>query len=173
MTSVVLPLVVIAAVIAVVAYNVRHLVTERPLEREWTQIGDVHPDQPYLAILTHYPLKAGRRTSRVLSYVRLVQRRLDRCEGLVGYAFRANFYRQQLWTLSVWTDEAALRTFLDDVTHQQASEDLAAYVERPQTRQWRISGADVPPSWDDALARLDDGSAERFRASERDTSDVG
>lgn len=171
--SIVLPLVVVAAVIVVVAYNVRHLVMERPLERAWTPIGDVHPEQTYLAILTHYPLKAGRRTSRVLSYVRLVQRRLDRCEGLVGYAFRANFYRQQLWTLSVWTDEAALRTFVDDVTHQQASEDLTSYVERSETRKWWISGEDVPPSWDEALAQLDDAPSEPFNASKRDTSSVG
>lgn len=174
MTEVILPLVAIALVIAVVAYNVRHLVTERPLERAWTQMDDIDPDGTYLAILTHYPLKAGRRTSRVLSYVRLVQRRLDRCEGLVGYAFRANFYRQQLWTLSVWTDEASLRVFLDDVIHQQASEDLTAYVEKAETRQWRLAGRDVPPSWDAALAQLDDPAAEPVRLkNEPDPSSVG
>jgi len=173
MTSVVLPLVVLAAVIVLIVYNVRHLVIERPLEREWTQLADVDPDTGYLAVLTHYPLKAARRTSRVLSYVRLVQRRLDRCDGLIGYAFRANFYRQQLWTLSVWTDEAALQAFLDDVIHQQASEDLITYVKKAETRQWLIAGRDVPPSWDDALAQLDDPSAERFRSTERDISSVG
>lgn len=173
MTEVVLPLVVIAAVTVIVVFNVRHLITERPLERDWQQLIDVDPDTDYLVILTHYPLKAGRRTSRVLSYVRLIQRRLERCEGLVGFAFRANFYRQQVWTLSVWQDQAALRAFLDDVIHEQASEDLTAYVEDAVTRQWWVAGREVPPSWEDALAQLDDPSAEPYRPAERDPSGVG
>ncbi len=173
MTPFMLGMAIFLAVVALIAYNVRHLIVKRPLEREWTQVSDVDPDREYLAILTHYPLKAGRRTSRVLNYVRLVQLQLDRSEGLIGYAFRANLYRQQIWTLSVWTDVAALQTFLDEVSHQQASDDLKAYVGRSVTRQWRILGQDVPPSWDEALAKLDDPSGEPFTASEPDTSNVG
>lgn len=173
MNSVAFALVLFAAVIVLVGYNVRQLVVKRPLERDWTQVADADPDTRYLAILTHYPLKAGRRTSRVLNYIRLVKRRLDRSEGLIGYAFRANFYRQQLWTLSVWTDPEALRDFLGDVAHEQASEDLSSYVERAETRQWRILGREVPPSWDDALARLSDPSAEPVTLAGRDTSSVG
>jgi len=173
MTSVVLPVVAFLAAIALIAFNVRHLVVQRPLEREWTQASEPDPDRRYLAILTHYPLQAGRRTSRVLGYVRLVQRRLDECDGLIGYALRANFYRQQLWTLSVWSDEASLRAFLDDIAHQQASDDLMAYVTGAETRQWWIQGHEIPPTWDDALAQLSDPSGEPFRASEPDTSNVG
>lgn len=175
MTPVALALMVVVAVVVIAAYNVRHLVTQQPLEREWTQVADVEPDRNYLAVLTYYPLKAGQRTSQVVSYVRLVQRRLDQSEGVIGYALRANFYRQRLWTLSVWTDDAALQAFLQDVAHQQASDDLADYVVGSETRQWWLAGRDVPPSWDDALAQLENPSAEpaRLRAPERDTSGVG
>ena len=173
MDSVVIVIVLFAAVTALIGYNVYHLIVKRPLEREWTQVLAPDPDASYRAILTYYPLKAGQRTSRVLSYVRLVQRRLDRTEGLIGYAFRANFYRQQLWTLSIWTDQASLREFMDDVIHQQASEDLSSYIERAEIRQWEVLGRDVPPSWEDALAHLEDPPAETITQPERDTSNVG
>ncbi|MFB6286170.1 MAG: hypothetical protein ABEK03_06300 [Candidatus Bipolaricaulia bacterium] len=173
MTPVILGVTAFLAVVALIAYNVRHFVVKRPLEREWTQVSDVDLDREYLVIVTHYPLKAGRRTSRVLNYLRLVQRQLDQSEGLVGYAFRANFYRQQIWTLSVWADPSALQAFLDGVSHQQASDDLKAYVGESKTRQWPILGRDVPPSWDEALAQLDDPATPSFRSSERGTSSVG
>ena len=62
--------------------------------------------------------------------------------------------RKHYATLSVWRDEAALDAFERAHPHDRLMGDLAPAMGATKFVRWTISGAEGPPTWADALTRL-------------------
>jgi hypothetical protein len=60
--------------------------------------------------------------------------------------------------MSVWETEAALREFVGEVPHVDTMRELGPKLgqERKFVR-WKLRGSEVPPTWDQALERLQAG----------------
>ena len=120
----------------------------------WKQLGEADPAQEYLVVLTHLPVRRLTALPRFLSYVRKIQRQLDAGpDGLVGYSLLAKPHRSRYWTLSAWLDAAALQAFMREPPHRDAMATLRQVLKGFETKKWMLSGAALPPSWEDALAR--------------------
>jgi hypothetical protein len=62
--------------------------------------------------------------------------------------------RKHYATLSVWRDAAALGAVARAYPDDRLMRDLAPEMGPTKFVRWTISGANGPPSWADALARL-------------------
>lgn len=76
-------------------------------------------------------------------------------EGFVGGSFR-NIGQLKWWTLTVWTSEEAMLDFVLSEPHLSAMADLEAVSSAARSTNVVITAADVPVSWEFALATLED-----------------
>jgi hypothetical protein len=83
-----------------------------------------------------------------------VVRQLERTDGLVGYSLRAQPLAKTFWTLSAWTDEAALGAFAAAMPHVSVMAKLRPHMGPTRFTTWRTAGTGLPVPWDDAVARL-------------------
>ncbi len=75
--------------------------------------------------------------------------------GFVGHSKRTPILGGEAWTLSVWTDEAALDAFVASETHQRAIAEAYPGLAGTRFHRFELDRAAVPPSWEEALARLE------------------
>jgi hypothetical protein len=57
------------------------------------------------------------------------------------------------WTITVWSDEAAMKRFRNSGAHQRAMRTLSEICDEASYGHWTQDSAE-PPSWDQAHARL-------------------
>jgi hypothetical protein len=120
----------------------------------WKSFASADPEHDYLILLTTLPVRRLSKLPRFLGYTRRIQKQLDdRPAGLIGYSLLAKPLRSRYWTLSAWEDEQALRAFIRQPPHVDAMRDLPQVLAGFTTVRWTVPGAQLPPDWDDAMAR--------------------
>jgi heme-degrading monooxygenase HmoA len=108
----------------------------------------------YFAMASHLPLTRLSATFRFLRGVVAVRKQLDSAEGLVGYTLRARPLARDYWTLSVWTDEQAMRAFMRTPPHVGLMSALKSVMGPTKFVTWTVNAADGRPQWSAALTRL-------------------
>lgn len=64
-----------------------------------------------------------------------------------------NNFRGAFWTLTVWRDRNAMRTFMLSGAHRTVMPKLAAWCDEASLAHWDQEGA-APPPWPEAARRL-------------------
>lgn len=114
------------------------------------------PPPPYVAAATYlvaphgHPGTAFRRASRA------VQRSLDlptENQGLLRYSLQRRFPGREFWTLTVWTDEAAMRRFVRSTAHASAMTAVPDSREFGGFTHWTTPDPMVP--WDEVYRHLE------------------
>ncbi len=75
--------------------------------------------------------------------------------GLVGSSLGFRPGSKEYRTLTVWETEDDMLTFVTSNAHSDAMQDMGDKVASGETTSWRITRAQMPPTWDDAKARLE------------------
>ena len=57
------------------------------------------------------------------------------------------------WTLTVWSDETAMRSFMTSAAHKQVMPRLLEWCDEASVAHWSQEGAE-PPSWQEAYRRM-------------------
>ena len=83
----------------------------------WSARGEMQPGREYVVMASHLPLHRITSTVRFFRGVQAVRKQLAGAEGLIGYTLRAKPFARDYWTLSVWTDRAALDEFMRTPPH--------------------------------------------------------
>lgn len=104
---------------------------------------------------SYLPLVRLSATLRFARGVMAVRKQLATTPGLVGYSLRARPAAKRYWTLSVWTDEAALGDFVRAAPHVALMSSLRPVMGGTRFVRWIISSDDGLPSWAAATERLD------------------
>jgi hypothetical protein len=120
----------------------------------WRTFGSLEPERDYVALLSYLPLKSYWRIPVFFFYTAQVVRQLASAEGVLGYSVLAHPLSKQFWTLSVWKNDAALRTFVQYPPHVRIMTDLTPHMGETRFVRWTVRGAHLPLSWDDALRRF-------------------
>jgi quinol monooxygenase YgiN len=120
----------------------------------WTAARDMEPGHEYVVMASHLPLRSVLSTARFFRAVGAVRKQLGSTHGLVGYTLRAKPIAREYWTLSVWTDHAALEAFMRTAPHIGVMSSLKPLMGPTRFVQWKITAADGRPRWNDALERL-------------------
>jgi len=114
----------------------------------------MEPATGYLVMASHLPLKRITATVRFFRAVAAVRRQLATAEGLIGYTLRAKPLARDYWTLSVWTDDAALRQFMRTPPHVRVMTSLKPFMGPTKFVIWTASAADGRPGMAAALEHL-------------------
>jgi hypothetical protein len=117
---------------------------------KWKSIASAESGREYLALLTFLPLKSFRALPKFLKYNSQIEHQLSESQGLVGYSVRAKLLKLNFWTLSVWEGEEALMDFVYRIPHSEVMQSLAPHMGQTKFIRWKIKGAEIPPSWDEA-----------------------
>lgn len=133
----------------------------------WTTRAGMEPGPEYLVMASHLPLKRISSTVRFFRGVSAVRKQLAAADGLVGYTLRAKPLARDYWTLSVWTNETALRELVRTSPHVGLMASLKPFMGPTKFVTWTIHAADGHPSLARALERLASGSTGLHRLGER------
>lgn len=120
----------------------------------WVTIREPDPDREYVLMLTYLPLKKFSAIPRFRRYTRGIQADLQRSPGIVGFGIISQALRRRFWTLSAWEDDTSLMNFVYQLPHNEAIKELKGDLREFKRVRWTVPGTELPPDWDDALARL-------------------
>jgi heme-degrading monooxygenase HmoA len=105
--------------------------------------------------VTHAVLDASNRAA-FDDYTRRVIRCLPGNDGYIGSSVRSRVFGHEVWTMTVWRDEAALEAFVRSDMHNAAMREGLSGVARAQFMRLAWPTDAVPPRWDEILKRLED-----------------
>jgi len=115
---------------------------------------------PFLAVVT-WARQARGEQKAFGAYVDTVSDQLDEAEGLVGYALRGELPGREVWTVTVWESEEAMRDFVTSGAHLIAMGAADQVVEEFDSAHLEVTAEELPLDWDVLLDALDDGVAPR------------
>jgi hypothetical protein len=107
----------------------------------------MQPGSDYLVMASHLPLRRLFSTVRFFRGASAVRKQLAAADGLVGYMLRAKPLARDYWTLSVWTDETALREFMRTAPHVRLMTSLKPFMGTTKFVTWTILRPTVGPAW--------------------------
>jgi quinol monooxygenase YgiN len=118
-------------------------------------------DRDALWAATVITLRRFRDIPRVMKASAAVETRLKQETGALGYSLRVEILRRRFWTITIWTDEAALDRFLASAAHRAAeplADELGALAPPRASTRWRAA-ASSPIDWNAAQRRLAQSAA--------------
>lgn len=93
-------------------------------------------------------------TATFRAHMKKVLADLPTREGLIGFAVRKQIFGDEVWTMSAWTDEAALEAFVYARPHQEAAQSDTIPMDKTVfARRW-LPADELPLSWERAQAIL-------------------
>lgn len=125
------------------------------MKSPWKSVRPLEAGREYLVLASSIPTRRLASTFRMFAGASAVRRQLEGAEGLVGFSLLARPLRKQYATLSVWADDEALATFTSARPHAELMSALAPEMGPTKFVRWMIDGFDGPPSWTDAVRRLE------------------
>jgi len=120
----------------------------------WKTLTPRDSNTEYIALLSFLPLKHYRMIPKFLWLTLQTQRQLHNSKGLIGYSLHAQPLHRRFWTLSVWADQQSLMNFVREIPHGKIMQALRPHMDKTQFVQWKLTGAEVPPDWNQAKARM-------------------
>lgn len=113
-------------------------------------------DGPVVMALTRASLKPGTAGRRLFwQETNRLHAELEAQPGLVGFALRRTLDGSTGWTMTVWQDEAALRTFQRSEAHRSAVRTAMEGVDSAVFARKTLPRSAIPIDWDTALAILE------------------
>lgn len=98
-------------------------------------------------------------------YTQRVVASLPGTPGYIGHAVRTRVFGHEVWTMTVWKDEAALDAFVRSPTHREAIRKGMPAVKWAKFHRFTLAKDQVPPSWADVKARLASVAAKDYGSS--------
>jgi heme-degrading monooxygenase HmoA len=122
----------------------------------WTKIRQSEPEANYLVMATHLPLTGYRHIPKFLAQTAQVRKQLAHAEGLIGYSLDAKILRKQFRTVSAWESREAAQRFARAEPHATVMRTTPQRMGETKFVTWEVPGSQVPVSWADARARLEE-----------------
>lgn len=108
-----------------------------------------------LISVTHAELKKDRHARKQFwDGVWRVDSTMAKQPGYVGSILKRSLLGNEVWTMSVWTDESSLNTFVTDPAHYQAMSDNRQVLASMRTARFYVSSDSLPVSWEQAESEL-------------------
>ena len=122
------------------------------------QTIDVSPPGagPFLCIATYLPLAHWRHLFAFIKLSNRVAAQMKKTPGVVRFGLRANLFRKQFWTCSVWRAEGAefaVQDFVEAGVHRHAVAAFPKFSSAAEAfTRWTSDSAEI--DWPEALRRL-------------------
>jgi heme-degrading monooxygenase HmoA len=105
---------------------------------------------------SRFELASAWRSPAFLVQAMRAWRQARRSPGVLGVSLRAQPMRRAYWTLSAWTDEAALRQFARTEPHRTIMRRVRPWSRTATFRFWTVPAAGLAPAalWAEAERRI-------------------
>jgi heme-degrading monooxygenase HmoA len=121
----------------------------------WTAIRPAPVDGEIVVLASRLELPAYRLVPGFMRRAMGVHRATKTADGAIGAMLLAQPARKTFWTLSAWEDEAALRRFVGHPVHRAEMQHYRGKLRGATFTTWTVpAGTPLPPSWDEARARV-------------------
>lgn len=123
------------------------------------------PEQGSTAVLsvTHVTLKREQAARDVFfAAVKRVDAVMEQQPGLIGHGKRLELFGDEAWTISAWRSDEDVSAFVRSPIHRQAMQDAAGTYIDARVARIMMPAEDVPVSWQQALATLDDNARQYY-----------
>jgi hypothetical protein len=88
-----------------------------------------------------------------------IRRQVRRSPGAIGVSMLAQPLRKTFWTLSAWTDQAALDTFVRTEPHLATISRYHDRLVNPEFITWTTTESSLPKAWSNAKERWVEGNS--------------
>lgn len=119
----------------------------------WTEGSVAAPPSEVVVLASHLDLRRFRDVPAFLRAAVGLRRRLAEAPGSIGLGLSAEPLRRRFWTLSAWTDEAAVRAYVARPEHRAVMERFGPVMAGSRFETWTAPG-DRRPDWAEARRRL-------------------
>lgn len=82
--------------------------------------------------------------------------RLNAQPGLIGYSVRKQLFGDELWTMTVWKDEASLIAFVQSQSHTRAIEEGDVALTDSSFVRVIVDAKSIPLEWNQVIAWIDE-----------------
>lgn len=120
----------------------------------WIRRTEPDPTARYVVMASRLPLRRYRDLPRFMRATSAIRKQLATAEGLIGYTLDAQPLGKTFWTLSVWSDAAALERFAAADPHTTRIADIRPRMSPTTFVRWEVDGTDVPVRWEQARERI-------------------
>ncbi len=120
----------------------------------WATLANPESSTPCVVMASRLPLRSYRHIPAFLVRSEAIRRQLATAPGLLGYSLHADLARKTFWTLSAWTDRAALMRFNAADPHRSAAQATRPVMQPPTFVFWTATAGDLPIAWPEARRRL-------------------
>lgn len=79
--------------------------------------------------------------------------------GIVGYAVRRQFFGNEVWTMTIWRDEASRARFVSSQRHRDGIAAGSKAVRQGRFVRIEVPAAETPIPWSRALTLLESSAA--------------
>lgn len=79
--------------------------------------------------------------------------------GLIGYSLRRQWLGNEVWTMTVWVDDASRERFVRGTRHRTAVAEAGGVLKSVRFRRFEHPAGEFPLTWDQALRRLEQPAA--------------
>lgn len=122
----------------------------------WRQGAALPADQSVIVVLTEAQLGDDPKARAVFwDNAKAVRKTLSDHVGFIGSSLRLDISGDRAWTMTVWTDAAAVQAFIESPAHQKAIRDAAPGLKGARFARMEIPAGDLPVDWKAAMAALD------------------
>ena len=121
----------------------------------WTK-GTFEPaEDGELHVLTsRLPLRKYTDVPRFLMWTMRIRKQLRTAPGCAGYTLDAKLLRKTFWTLSAWSDKAAMDAFVREGAHSSMLVAMRGRIGNPKFIETPGGAEDLPLKWSDARERI-------------------
>jgi hypothetical protein len=123
----------------------------------WTVVDAAPSGSQVVFLASRLRLRSARHIPGFFRAAFAVRSQVRRSPGAVGVSLIAEPMRKTFWTLSAWTDQASLDSFVQSQPHLGVMSRYHARLVSPEFTTWNADASSVPPSRSSAKDRWAEG----------------
>jgi quinol monooxygenase YgiN len=120
----------------------------------WTKVGEPPSGADVVVLASRLELRSLRTVPGFLRAAMAVRRQVRNSEGALGVSLIAQPTRKTFFTLSAWSDQAALDDFVRTQPHADVMTRFPPKMRGSKFVTWTMPGGALPVAWDVAKERL-------------------
>jgi hypothetical protein len=126
------------------------------MDLPWSAAGAPSADKDAYVMASKFELTSAWRTPAFMTEAIRAWRQARRSAGVFGATLRAQPLRRTYWTLSAWTDEAALHAFVRAEPHRTIMKRVRPWAKTATFRFWTAPAGELTPTrlWAEAERRI-------------------
>lgn len=121
---------------------------------KWIEIARPDPGGDATVMTSRFLLRSRRQVPGFLWAALAIRRQVRRSPGALGVSLIAEPRKARFWTLSAWSDRAALDDFVQHSPHAPTMHKYHPRMRDARFRFWTVPATMLPIDWADAKARL-------------------